>query len=611
MASLSLNHIFKVYPNGVKAVNDFTFDIADKEFVVFVGPSGCGKSTTLRMIAGLEEITAGELYIGDKLVNDLEPSERDIAMVFQNYALYPHMTVYENMAFGLRNRHEGKEEIDRKVRAAAEILDLTPYLDRKPKEMSGGQCQRVALGRAIVRDPKVFLLDEPLSNLDAKLRASMRTEISRLHQRLGTTFIYVTHDQVEAMTMGTRIVVMKDGFVQQIDAPVDLYNNPKNKFVAGFIGTPQMNFFPAVARREGKEFALSVLGLPEVLYPLEDHAKFETRSFGVPILVGVRPDHIHVSETETPFVVQTAIIEQLGNESILYGDLIGQGTTSPITMKIPPKKTYVPGSKLFVTFDQKELHFFSKETEDSIQQMIPSGNYVSLGENQSVFGKTLPLDENLLSSLKGKAVFAAIPLDAMEKGETYSLPLISKEEHEGKVLLGLRNGEEYVFFFAPEGIPLGEKGESISFDIDWSKVTFRTAEEVLIAPIAPTFRLPVHFEKGKDENKRFCLRYRLGEKEFALSHDDSDKLLNIDGKKALKRTYDFEIAVKDLDFSGDDFSLDIARHVTYGKRSFGIGTFLGKEIALPVNENAMTVHFSYSPNRVVVFENGTDMRLIY
>ena len=243
MASLTLNHIYKVYPNGVKAVNDFTMEINDKEFIVFVGPSGCGKSTTLRMIAGLEEITSGELKIGDIVVNDMEPKDRDIAMVFQNYALYPHMTVYNNMAFGLKLRKMPKDEIDRRVREAANILGITEYLNRKPKAMSGGQRQRVALGRAIVREPKVFLLDEPLSNLDAKLRATMRSEISKLHHKLQTTFIYVTHDQVEAMTMGTRIVVMKDGFVQQIDTPRNLYNYPCNKFVAGFIGRQQVNFF--------------------------------------------------------------------------------------------------------------------------------------------------------------------------------------------------------------------------------------------------------------------------------------------------------------------------------------------------------------------------------
>src|SRR5574344_330088 len=232
MANLSLRHIYKVYPNGVKAVSDFNMEIKDKEFIVFVGPSGCGKSTTLRMIAGLEDITAGELYIGNQLVNDVEPKDRDIAMVFQNYALYPHMTVYDNMAFGLKLRHMPAEEIHKKVLWAADVLKLTDYLDRKPRAMSGGQRQRVALGRAILRNPKVFLLDEPLSNLDAKLRTEMRSEISKLHKQLQTTFIYVTHDQVEAMTMGTRIVVMKLGRVQQIDTPKNLYDYPTNKFVA-------------------------------------------------------------------------------------------------------------------------------------------------------------------------------------------------------------------------------------------------------------------------------------------------------------------------------------------------------------------------------------------
>ena len=250
MASLSLKHIFKVYDGGVKAVNDFCMDIDDKEFIVFVGPSGCGKSTTLRMIAGLEEITSGTFEINGKVMNTVPPKERGIAMVFQNYALYPHMTVYDNMAFGLKLRKTPKEEIKRRVEEAARILDITHLLDRKPKALSGGQKQRVALGRAIVRNPKVFLLDEPLSNLDAKLRAQMRTEISKLHLKLGTTFIYVTHDQTEAMTMGDRIVVMKDGFIQQVDTPQNLYSKPINMFVAGFIGSPQMNFINATLDKD-------------------------------------------------------------------------------------------------------------------------------------------------------------------------------------------------------------------------------------------------------------------------------------------------------------------------------------------------------------------------
>ena len=245
MSNLSLRHIYKIYTGNVTAVKDFNLEIEDKEFIVFVGPSGCGKSTTLRMIAGLEEISQGEIYIGDKLVNDMAPKDRDIAMVFQNYALYPHMTVYDNMAFGLKLRKMPKDEIKQKVTDVAKVLDIEHLLDRKPKALSGGQRQRVALGRAIVRNPKVFLMDEPLSNLDAKLRVQMRTEIAKLHHKLQTTFIYVTHDQTEAMTMGTRIVVMKDGLAQQVDTPHNIYEHPVNMFVAGFIGSPQMNFMEA------------------------------------------------------------------------------------------------------------------------------------------------------------------------------------------------------------------------------------------------------------------------------------------------------------------------------------------------------------------------------
>lgn len=261
MASLSLQHINKTYPNGFQAVKDFNLEIEDKEFIIFVGPSGCGKSTTLRMVAGLEEISGGTLKIGDKVMNDVEPKDRDIAMVFQNYALYPHMTVYDNMAFGLKLRKVPKDQIDKAVREAARILDLEKLLDRKPKALSGGQRQRVAMGRAIVRNPKVFLMDEPLSNLDAKLRVQMRIEISKIHQRLGATIIYVTHDQTEAMTLGTRIVVMKDGVVQQVDTPQNLYQKPGNLFVAGFMGSPQMNFLDAVISEKAATLSLKLASM--------------------------------------------------------------------------------------------------------------------------------------------------------------------------------------------------------------------------------------------------------------------------------------------------------------------------------------------------------------
>ncbi len=333
MAGLTLKNIYKKYPGGVVAVTDVNLEIRDKEFIVLVGPSGCGKSTTLRMIAGLEEISEGELYIGDRLVNDIAPKDRDIAMVFQNYALYPHMTVFDNMAFGLKLRKVPKDEIERKVNEAAKILDLTHLLDRKPKAMSGGQRQRVALGRCIVRSPKVFLLDEPLSNLDAKLRAQMRTEISKIHKKLGTTFIYVTHDQTEAMTMGDRIVCMKDGFVQQVDTPQNLYENPVNKFVAGFLGSPQMNFIDAVLKEEygqfivefGSEDSKTQRGVKYQIIVPESKVNDELPNYvGKEIVLGIRPESIHdeemyLSNATTGIInAYVEITEMMGAETYLY-----------------------------------------------------------------------------------------------------------------------------------------------------------------------------------------------------------------------------------------------------------------------------------------------------
>ena len=319
MASLSLKNVCKVYPNGFVAVKDFNLEIADKEFIIFVGPSGCGKSTTLRMIAGLEEISSGELWIGDKLVNDVEPKDRDIAMVFQNYALYPHMTVYDNMAFGLKLRKVPKADIDKAVHEAAKILDIEHLLDRKPKALSGGQRQRVAMGRAIVRSPKVFLMDEPLSNLDAKLRVQMRVEISKLHQRLETTIIYVTHDQTEAMTLGTRIVVLKDGIIQQVDTPSNLYNTPNNLFVAGFIGSPQMNLIDAEVVQSGSQVTLKMSDTVSITLPAEKSEKLKSY-VGKTVVVGIRPEDIKDDEefvaahADHTFEAQVKVYELLGAE---------------------------------------------------------------------------------------------------------------------------------------------------------------------------------------------------------------------------------------------------------------------------------------------------------
>ncbi|MBQ7565268.1 MAG: sn-glycerol-3-phosphate ABC transporter ATP-binding protein UgpC [Lachnospiraceae bacterium] len=372
MSSLSLKNICKVYPNGFEAVKNFNLEIADQEFIIFVGPSGCGKSTTLRMIAGLEEISSGELKIGDRVVNDVEPKDRDIAMVFQNYALYPHMTVYDNMAFGLKLRKVPKDEIDKMVREAAKILDLTKLLDRKPKALSGGQRQRVAMGRAIVRNPKVFLMDEPLSNLDAKLRVQMRIEIAKLHQRLGTTIIYVTHDQTEAMTLGTRIVVMKDGIVQQVDTPQNLYEKPGNLFVAGFMGSPQMNFLDAVVEVKGETAFLKVAGKSIELPPAKSKKLIDGGYNGKTVTFGIRPEDVYDSEMainiakdkypDGVFESTVRVYELLGAEVFLYFDL----EEFAITARVDPRTTARPGDNIQFAFDTEKIHVFDKDSEETI-----------------------------------------------------------------------------------------------------------------------------------------------------------------------------------------------------------------------------------------------------
>ena len=364
MASLSLSHINKTYPNGFEAVKDFNLEIEDKEFIIFVGPSGCGKSTTLRMIAGLEEISSGTLKIGDKVMNDVEPKDRDIAMVFQNYALYPHMTVYDNMAFGLKLRKVPKDQIDQQVREAARILDLEKLLDRKPKALSGGQRQRVAMGRAIVRNPKVFLMDEPLSNLDAKLRVQMRIEISKIHQRLGATIIYVTHDQTEAMTLGTRIVVMKDGVVQQVDTPQNLYQKPGNLFVAGFMGSPQMNFLDAEIKENGSDLVAKI-GSDEVVIPAAKAKVLKDKGYvGKTVVMGIRPENLSdhpddLAKSNAIFKAKVNVYELLGAEVFLYFDVNG----TQITARVDPRTTAKTGDPIRFDFDMDKAHFFDKESE--------------------------------------------------------------------------------------------------------------------------------------------------------------------------------------------------------------------------------------------------------
>ena len=392
MASVQLNNIKKVYPyisgedkkknkknnadepekkinlqitdEGVVAVQQFSLDIKDKEFIVLVGPSGCGKSTTLRMVAGLEEISGGELVIDGKVMNDVAPKDRDIAMVFQNYALYPHMTVYENMAFSLKLRHTPKDEIDKKVREAARILDITQYLERKPKALSGGQRQRVAIGRAIVRAPKVMLMDEPLSNLDAKLRNEMRAEIIKLRQRIDTTFMYVTHDQTEAMTLGDRIVIMRDGYIQQIGTPQEVFNHPANLFVAGFIGMPVMNFFDAELKREGNNFFVELSGVKVKLDEKKTARLLKNNVQSQPVTLGVRPEHTNISNTGVPAKVDVS--EMMGSSVHLHVDADGRDVII-IVPTLDMESNYSYGDLVHFTFAGNVAHVFSKETDKNLE----------------------------------------------------------------------------------------------------------------------------------------------------------------------------------------------------------------------------------------------------
>ncbi len=390
MATVQLKNVKKIYPfvsgegkkkkkkgeegekkvnlqitdQGVVAVQEFNLEIADKEFIVLVGPSGCGKSTTLRMVAGLEEISEGELYINGKLMNDVAPKDRDIAMVFQNYALYPHMTVYENMAFSLKLRKEKKDVIDKKVREAAEILDITQYLDRKPKALSGGQRQRVAIGRAIVRDPAVFLMDEPLSNLDAKLRNQMRAEIIKLRERINTTFIYVTHDQTEAMTLGDRIVIMRDGYIQQIGTPQEVFNNPRNLFVAGFIGTPQMNFFDGKLIREGDKFYAQLADLKVELDAEKTARLLANNVQSQDVTLGVRPEHTVIGDAGVEATVDVS--EMMGSSVHLHVNAAGKDVII-IVPTIDMTGHFSMGDKVHFTFNGNVAHVFSKETEKNLE----------------------------------------------------------------------------------------------------------------------------------------------------------------------------------------------------------------------------------------------------
>ena len=621
MANLKLSHIYKVYENGHKAVNDFNIDIQDKEFIVFVGPSGCGKSTTLRMIAGLENITSGDLFIGDTLVNDMEPKDRDIAMVFQSYALYPHMTVYDNMAFGLRNRRMPEDKIQEKVLEAAKMLDIEDYLDRKPKAMSGGQRQRVALGRALVRDPKVFLLDEPLSNLDAKLRAQMRTEITKLHKKLGTTFIYVTHDQVEAMTMGTRIVVMKLGYVQQIDTPMNLYNKPYNKFVAGFIGTPQMNFFDVTLLRKGDKV--------EITYPdgsvsavnyesvCKVHASYLDGQ--TPVILGIRPEHINISEKKTNLMASVTAVEHLGNECIVYGVLGKAG--DEFTMKDEGKNVIVKtvegvkvevGDEIYLEIQEEKLHLFDKESEITLLQPIPQFSLFD-GEVKdgklSILGANVALPQALLSKVEGHdKIQLEIPPFAIIPGKDFSLKVHQVEEVEGKHLAYLENGDRYLFALVDESVKAGAK---YSFSLAFDKVLVMDGEETLLEPIGEQEHLIGSFKKKELGHNQIQFFYDVEGVILDAPVEAGYKINAVEGNACYKKAYRYVFDRKAVALGEGKFNCGVLDILDYGNQKYA-KVAVGKQellIEVPAEFAEQQVSFDLSGEAFEVWQQEIDFRI--
>ncbi len=615
MANLSLKHIYKVYPNGAKAVNDFNMQIEDKEFIVFVGPSGCGKSTTLRMIAGLEEITAGELKIGDMVVNGMEPKDRDIAMVFQNYALYPHMTIFENLAFGLRMRkipdikkdkagnpildkngkeipilrRYNKEELNQKVQEAAEILEISDYLKRKPKEMSGGQRQRVALGRAIVRKPKVMLLDEPLSNLDAKLRTQMRSEIVKLHKKLQTTFIYVTHDQVEAMTMGTRIVVMKDGFVKQIDTPKNLYKFPENKFVAGFIGTPQMNFFEGTLKKQGDKVHIQFMySDAEITVPYSMLMKTlpEYLDGEKTVYIGFRAENISLEEevaksSKTKIKVRISHSEELGTETLVYGDINMQGdgfseSSTRVIIKSAGFKEYEPDSICEAALDIQGIHLFDKDTEESIMPRIPKVNTLDCeikNRTLNFLGQTLDLPSAIQCEAgKGELI---LPVDAIQFGGELKAEVVDCENINGKNLISLELNGNRIYMLSD--LPR-EKGE-VEIRLDFKKIILKVGETETspmpeINGVNGTFvmeRVPeVVMSKDKQKKKK-KIHYYLHIDGVQLEAPASvyEKMFAVTtGRKVYNSLFRYEWSVYDFNISDQGLEAKVLGVLDYGREKF-------------------------------------------
>ncbi len=664
MANLSLKHIYKVYPNGAKAVNDFTMEIEDKEFIVFVGPSGCGKSTTLRMIAGLEDITAGELKIGDLVVNDVEPKDRDIAMVFQNYALYPHMTVFENIAFGLRLRKMPREEINRRVQEAAEILGITEYLGRKPKEMSGGQRQRVSLGRAIVREPKVMLLDEPLSNLDAKLRTQMRSEIAKLHKKLGTTFIYVTHDQIEAMTMGTRIVVMKDGFVQQIDTPKNLYNYPGNKFVAGFIGTPQMNFFEGTLKKVG-DFVEVAFKYTDAKVVVPYFYFYKTRPSYLDgktnVIIGLRAENVsldpaEVANSNATIKVKISHKEELGNETLIYGDINMDGdgyteSSTRIIIKSIDEVEYTAGDIVEAALDLDHVHLFDAATEISILPRIPEFNYLDCevhGRTLTFLGQGVELPPAIVcESGVGELL---IPSDAIKLGGDIVANVIGTEVILGKKLLSMELGGRRIFAVVDEEVTT----PTVNISIDMKKITLLRDGKEIVSPMPETVSFDGNLTKKKvvedvpETEEERAKRLAKGKKDANAEGEEnaaaeepvrtkSKKVvkfsLKIEGaefpapdeiaqkliaaltiKRVFEKDYRFECTPYDLTIAEEGIEAHVEGICDYGAERFAKCTVGEKVIYIKLDDSIATlpksIHLVPDIEKLAIIQADMDIRLV-
>ena len=655
MANLSLKHLYKIYENGTKAVDDFNLEIKDNEFIVFVGPSGCGKSTTLRMIAGLEEITAGDFYIDGILANNLEPKDRDMDMVFQNYALYPHMSVYENMAFGLRIRHVNKDEIDRRVHEAAKILDIENQLDKKPKNMSGGQRQRVALGRAIVRKPKVFLLDEPLSNLDAKLRSSMRSEITRLHSVLGTTFIYVTHDQVKAMTMGTRIVVMKNGIIKQVDSPMNLYDYPENVFVAGFIGTPQMNFINAKLGYVNSDILLKS-SFYDFIYKHEDLSHIDTLNIlkEKDVIVGIRPEHTCIvnKNSSNAFECEIVVLEALGNEMNVIAETIADRTR--IILKLVRDDSLSIGQHIFVSFDVTKLHVFDKESENTLLERIPSFMTIKgrIENNKlNILGHKIKLSSwNASLFESNKDVLLNFSISALSEGEDFVIECIKKEKIKNKWLFTCKFNDEYVYFVNDNYID----GDKLSLNIDLSSIDYYDLNGNLLiskldeinkfeGELIPSKKLiPCvkknlidislykNYLKAKEENdlpllkklnvkekKKVVFNYKIFNKEIEPRMEDIIKIYALLGKKFYLHHIKYLVSAKDIIINEfGEFSGEIIEILDYNKEKFARIKLLNidqsllvylKDSKFNVNDK---INFSIPEEKIGLLDLDFNVRLI-